>query len=247
MTKFFWVLMLSLNAGVLSAMNRPAEKRGNVEAQFVSRLRETFGERMGLPADSFDVRAENLFFFPAIAPEALAQAEVLEVMGLGTAGAQRVDGLFTMSVSLRYADRSVREHQVSGLLHVTGPVWVAKDVLNRGRMVDAQSIALIRMPWAQLASGVALTRKEDLVGRSLRKLVGRGTPLLTGFLEAPASVKLGDVVELTVQSGPGVMIRSRAVAKQTGRVGEFIRVEQSDTRKPLQALITGDKSVEVQL
>jgi flagella basal body P-ring formation protein FlgA len=230
-----------------ASVRAATQPTASVEAQFVSRLKQTFAAKMVLPAESFDVRAENLTFFPAVSPEAFSGAEILDVMGLGTAGASRVDGLFTMSLTLKYLDQSVREHQVSGLMHVTGPVWVSKGILNRGRILAASDIELVRLPWSQLATGVALTRKEDLVGRSVRKYLASGTPLFGSFLETAASVNMGDTVELTVQSGPGVMIRSRAVAKQSGRVGEFIRVEQSDTRKPLQALVTGDKSVEVQL
>jgi flagella basal body P-ring formation protein FlgA len=237
------VVMVVGSASVAAATQATA----SVETQFVSRLKQTFAAKMEMPVESFDVRAENLSFFPVVPQEALPGAEILDVMGLGTAGASRIDGLFAMSVTLKYPDHSVREHQISGLLHVTGPVWVSKEILNRGRVLTANDVELIRLPWSQLATGVALTRKDELVGRAVRKYLARGTPLFASFLETAASVNMGDTVELTVQSGPGVMIRSRAVAKQSGRVGEFIRVEQSDTRKPLQALVTGEKSVEVQL
>lgn len=218
-----------------------------IEAQFVARLKEAFSHKMDLPQDSFEVRAEKLVFFPAVASDTLAKSEILDVMGLGTSGAQRIDGLFTMSVTLRAPDKSVREHQVSGLLTVVGPVWVTTGVINRGHVISASDLQIVRLPWSQLATGVALTRKEALLGRASRNLLNSGTPLFGSFLETAPSVQTGDTVELTVQSGPGVLIRSRAVAKQDGRVGDFIRVEQSDTRKPLQALVTGDKSVEVQL
>jgi flagella basal body P-ring formation protein FlgA len=237
------VLMVAGSTGVRAA----TQSTTSVEAQFVSRLKQAFATKMEMPAESFDVRTENLTFFPAVSPETLSGAEILDVMGLGTAGASRIDGLFAMSVTIKYPDHSVREHQISGLMHVTGPVWVSKEILNRGRVLTANDIELIRLPWSQLATGVALTRKDDLVGRAVRKYLARGTPLFGTVLETAASVNMGDTVELTVQSGPGVMIRSRAVAKQSGRVGEFIRVEQSDTRKPLQALVTGEKSVEVNL
>ena len=219
----------------------------SIETQFVVHLKKSFAEKMEIPADSFEVRAENLQFFPAIAPDLLTRVQIQDVMGLGTAGANRVDGLFTLSLSLKYPDSSVREHQISGLLNVVGPVWVSKRVLNRGEVIQSSDLTLVRLPWSQLATGVALTRQDELVGRSLRKLLNVGTPMLGAFLETTPSVKTGDLVEHTVQSGPGVLIRSRAIAKQAGRLGEFIRVEQSDTRKPLQALVTGDKMVEVQL
>lgn len=248
MSKFFVVLMSSLLSllCVDARASVPAPST-SLESQFVARLKKSFSEKMDLPPEAFEVRAENLQFFPAIAPEFAARVEILDVMGLGTAGANRIDGLFTLSLSLKYPDASVHEHQISGLMSVVGPVWVSKRILNRGEIVQASDLSMIRLPWSQLATGVALTRQDELVGRSVRKLLNVGTPMLGAFLEAAPSVKTGDLVELTVQSGPGVLIRSRAIAKQTGRVGEYIRVEQSDTRKPLQAIVTGEKSVEVQL
>jgi len=244
------MLMLLSQGARATALNvepEVASGASGIEAQFVSRLKETFSQRMDIPADSFDVRAEKLVFFPAVTPDVLAKSEILDVMGIGTSGAQRIDGLFTLSVTLRGPDKSVREHQVSGLLSVVGPVWVTTSIINRGHVIAPSDLQIIRLPWSQLATGVALTRKDALLGRASRNLLSSGTPLFGSFLETAPSVQTGDTVELTVQSGPGVLIRSRAVAKQAGRVGDFIRVEQSDTRKPLQALVTGEKSVEVQL
>jgi len=240
-----FLLMLCFSGTGARASNRTESP--SLEGQFVARLRTSFAERMDLPADIFDVRAENLVFFPPLPLGLARQPELLDVMGIGSAGASRIDGLFTMSVTLKYPDGTVREHQVSGLMQVSGPVWVAKQTLNRGHVLAADDLAMQRLPWSQLATGVALTRKDELVGRASRSLIQVGAPLYAAVLEIAPSVKTGDLVELTVQSGPGVMIRSRAVARQTGRVGDFIRVEQSDTRKPLQALVTGDKTVEVQL
>jgi flagella basal body P-ring formation protein FlgA len=222
------------------------EGESSLEEQFSQKLKHYFADRMNLSANDFEVHVTNLIIYPEPA-QGRAGLRLVEIMGLGASGSQRFDGLFTVSSTLQNANQQISEHQISGMMSVVGPVWVSAGILNRGKIVKESDLALIRLPWRNLASGVALSNKNEIVGRSVKRFVGRGEALFADLLEEAASVNVGDLVELTVQSGPGVMIRSRAVAKQKGRVGDYIRVEQADTRKPLRGLVTGNKEVEVRL
>lgn len=218
----------------------------SLEKQFSQKLQQHFADRMNLSPSDFEVNVNNLIIYPEPA-QGRSGLRLVEIMGLGSNGSQRFDGLFAVSSTLQNANQQISEHQISGIMSVVGPVWVSAAILNRGKIVGESDLALTRLPWRNLASGVALSSKNEMVGRSVKRFVGRGAPLFADLLEEVASVNPGDLVELTVQSGPGVMIRSRAVAKQKGRVGDYIRVEQADTRKPLQVLVTGNKEVEVRL
>lgn len=255
--KFNWMIVLGMVVlyGIFGICSFSAEAaKGDarassgqsLEEQFEDKLQHYFSDRMNVSASEFEVNVANLVIYPEI-NEGRDGAKLIEIMGLGSSGSQRFDGLFTVSSTMQNIRNQISEHQISGIMSVTGPVWVSSAILNRGKVIDDSDLALIRLPWKNLATGVALTSKNDMVGRSVKRFIGRGASISNDLLEESPSVKAGDIVELTVQSGPGVMIRSRAVAKQKGRVGDYIKVEQSDTRKLLQALVTGEKQVEVQL
>lgn len=218
----------------------------SLEKQLENKFKEHFSTKMELSPEDFDLRVENIVLYPNI-EESLNSMRLIELMGFGALGSQRMDGLFTLSATFQSSAGKITEHQISGLIHVSGPVWVSANNLNRGKIIVETDLALVKMPWKTLASGIAMTSRKDMLGHSVTRFVNRGSPMSMESLEPASSVKVGDLVELTVQSGPGVLIRSRAIARQKGRIGEFIRVEQEDTRKSLQVVVTGDKQVGVQL
>ncbi len=220
-------------------------KSSSLEAEFSAQLKEQLSQRMNLQSDLFDVEVSNLMIVPPVSNN--SKIELLEIFALGSSGSSRVDGLLSIPANIRIDSKSIEEVTLSGVVKVTGPVWVASAALVRDQVVSEESITLTKMPWSRLPSNAFLTSQSDLVGRALRRSVSRGGILYSGILKGRSAVKIGASVVLTVQSGPGVMIRSRAFAKEAGSVGDFIKVEQPETKKILQAVITGPNKVEVQL
>jgi flagella basal body P-ring formation protein FlgA len=108
-------------------------------------------------------------------------------------------------------------------------------------------LQLARLSRRSLPTGAALRTPADLTARRGRQTKNAGVALHLGQLDEAPAVKAGDVVEITVISGNGVLIRTRAVARAGGRIGDVIRVEQSDTQKTLSAVISGLRKAEVRL
>jgi flagella basal body P-ring formation protein FlgA len=210
---------------------------------FETSFRAQLSHMLGQPSDLVTVNLELSRVEPTPAFE---KADSVQVLGIGSTGSSRLDGLVSLPVVV-VADGRSHDLLVSGVLSVTGPVVTARAALVRGQVVGEGDLVMSRLPWRLLPSGAAGTSISSIVGRRVRNFVAAGTPVYGALVDEPFAVKSGDVVELTVLSGPGVMIRSRALARQEGRMGDMVRIEQQDTKKALRGVITGDKKVEVRL
>ena len=211
--------------------------------KLVAAIRQQLALRMKRDASEFEVKIENLSTTPALVAPVTGS---IQVLGMGSTGSQRLDGLMSLNLSVVTAV-GPQELQVQGVLKVTGPVVVAKQILPRSHRIVESDLEVMRLPWRILASGVHATSVDEIVGQTTNVLISAGAAVHPTLLEDPLDVQSGDLVELLIQSGPGVIIRSRGVAKQEGRIGDTIRIEQPDTKKKLSAVIRGPKSVEVSL
>jgi len=103
------------------------------------------------------------------------------------------------------------------------------------------------LPWSRLPNGAAATGLNQILGQRVTQGITGGDVIYGGVLDAPLDVRSGDLVELTVLSGPGVIIRSRGKAQQEGRKGDLVRILQPDTKKSLTGVIVGERAVEIRL
>jgi len=192
----------------------------------------------------FKVQLENIKIYPEV-PDNISSYR-MHVLGLGAEGARRLDGLMSFTVIAEKKD-DLKEFRIHANLKIIGPVAVAKTAMSRGYIVAESDVIWKMMSWSKLATGAVGNPIESIVGRRVKSFIQEGTPLYFGNLHEAPAVSNGDLVELTVYSGPGVIIRSRGVARQGGRIGDVIRVEQVDTKKAVSGQISGTKLVEVRL
>jgi len=217
-----------------------AETSQSVQEAFVNNVREQLSIAMNAPAKDFQITVDSFKMNPEVE---VKNVKSVQVLGLGT---KRIDGLFSYPIIVQTENIS-QEFHVTGILKVIGPVHVARRSLIRGETVAETDLNLITLPWSQLPTGAAAIPARVLLGQRVKAHVQSGDPVYPLLLDEPFAVHNGDMVELTLLSGPGVMIRSRAVAKQEGRIGDTIRLEQPDTKKAISGQIVGTKSVEVRL
>lgn len=220
----------------------PAQIAGLREG-FEASLRAQLAHSLGQPESQIAVSMEIAHIEPALA---ISKVDSVQVLGLGATGSTRLDGLVSLAVVAQSGGRAY-DLTLSGVLSVTGPVVTARIPMTHGHVIHESDLVVTRLPWRVLPNGAAGTSMAAVVGQRLRNFVAAGAPVYGELVDEPLAVKSGDMVEITVLSGPGVMIRSRAFARQEGRLGDFVRLEQPDTKKTLRGVVTGDKKVEVRL
>jgi flagella basal body P-ring formation protein FlgA len=232
------------NAAPAPILTVPAPGMKWLSDQVEKNIQEQIALEMKVPITSLQVEIENLTSYPEVGELENSQVRVL---GLGTTGSRRLDGLFTLNALIDRPNAQSQEVQLSGIMKVVGPVYVARKNINRGELVSEDALNSVQMPWRVLPTGAGGVPVSDLVGRTSKVMISAGSPVYPDILEQAMAIRSGDLVELTVLSGPGVMIRSRAIARQEGRMGDTIKIEQPDTKKLLIGTVVGQKAVEVQL
>jgi flagella basal body P-ring formation protein FlgA len=84
----------------------------------------------------------------------------------------------------------------------------------------------------------------QVVGLTLARPLGAGEPLTAHAIKVPPAVRSGDRVVIRSTYG-GVEARATGTALQTGRVGDVIRLVNTDTKRPLRGRIVKSGEVEV--
>lgn len=110
-------------------------------------------------------------------------------------------------------------------------------------VIDAHAVVAQDGPVGRIVFG-ALPAYDDLAGRRLRRAVPADTVLTMTAIAPTAMVRSGrDVV--TVARVDGLEVRGRAVAVQSGDLGDVVLVVNPDSRKRLRGRVVGPATVEV--
>ncbi len=216
------------------------------EKALASNVIEQLSTQMKVDAKEFSITFESLKVRPS-----LPQMENynLQVMGLGSIGSRRSDGLVSLSVLIEGIDGQQKPTEVivTGVMKVVGPVVISQRTIQKGEALSESSVSYKKMMWSSLPTSTLAVNISSLLGKSARVQLIPGQAIAPEMVEEPAFVNNGDAIDLTVFSGPGVIIRSRGVARQSGKMGEPVKVEFPETKKTLTGMVAGKKSVEVRL
>lgn len=208
-------------------------------------IREQISQRTMRPLSDFNVSIEQMNLLPA-SKAGETNVEVLSILGLGSQGSQRMDGLFVVDAVIK-SNFGIQDKKITGILKVVGPAVIARKIINSGNMIQDNDLEELRMPWKNFPAGATFTPINQIVGRRAKVFIPAGGFVHSIIVEEQEAVRAGDWINLTLLSSGGVMIRSKAISRQPGSIGDAIRVENPDTKKILTGVIVGNQEVEVQL
>lgn len=149
----------------------------------------------------------------------------------------------TPAATLRFRDAGGRERSLGVRLTWTQNVLVMARSVPRDRPLAAADLTTRSMRIAR--PGVYATQASEVVGRSSRKPLQQGTPVLLELLSEPAVAKRGGAVLIVVRQG-GLTATAKGVLLDDGAVGAVVRVRRSDNKKVvLRARVLDGDTVEV--
>ena len=93
-------------------------------------------------------------------------------------------------------------------------------------------------------SGNLATEPGQIIGMQTRRSIPTGKPILVSYLAAPLQVERGEQVQVFARTA-GISVRTFAVAKQEGALGDLIQVETLDKKDRFMARVTGRRELEV--
>jgi len=114
--------------------------------------------------------------------------------------------------------------------------------VERGEVLQASDLTVVRRPKAE--SAAALTDGKAAIGLAARHALRPGQPLAATDLMKPEIVARNDSVTIVYQV-PGITLTLRGVAKDAGALGDTISVTNTESKRVMQAVVTGPGRVMV--
>jgi flagella basal body P-ring formation protein FlgA len=90
-----------------------------------------------------------------------------------------------------------------------------------------------------------VSKKEELLGRILIHPVRQGEPIQLSFLRQENLVEKGQLVQAQFKS-ENFLVTSTAVAEQNGRLGDLIKIKNSESQRTVSGVVLDKGLVEVQ-
>ena len=122
---------------------------------------------------------------------------------------------------------------------------VARQLLQRGTVLKPEMLQEVDAPApvnGQVDSS-QLTSVKDADMAELVRDMPAGAPLKTHDIRRAVLVNMGQQVMLTVGNAPDVQIRVRAEALQDGRMGEQVKLKNTESGKSISGVVTGPNAV----
>ena len=152
-------------------------------------------------------------------------------------------GRIAVTVSLFAGDRLVRRAIVSPYVLLSEEVVVASRDLRRGEVLAPKDLEVAKRDQARLGRGV-FASVDDLLGLRLKRSVRQGGVILEAATEEVPIVERGDRVVVVLESG-AMKLQSIGFAKETGIIGQWIRVQNMESKRELSGRLDGAGRVHV--
>lgn len=133
-----------------------------------------------------------------------------------------------------------RAHYSGTAIETIDAVTVTHPV-ERGEILHASDLAVVRRPKSE--AGLS-TSADAVTGMAARHSLHPGQPLAAADLTKPEIVQRNDTV-MIVYEAPGVTLTLRGQAKDAGALGDTIGVINIDSKRLVQATVSGPDQVTV--
>jgi flagellar basal body P-ring formation protein FlgA len=123
----------------------------------------------------------------------------------------------------------------------TIPAVAVDRTVEHGELLKDSDLTILRRPKTE---GGAVASIADVVGMAARHQLRPGQPLHAADLMKPEIVQRNDTVTLVYQV-PGIVLTLRGQAQEAGALGDSISVLNADSKRVVQAVVTGPGQVAV--
>ncbi len=156
---------------------------------------------------------------------------------------RNIKGRVTVTVRPEVDGEKASPIYLSGWVDLFDQVVTAQRDIPRGGTIKKEDIGLSKQNLSKSPPGL-LTVPEKVEGTVARSRIEKGSYIRdTMVAEAPV-VRKGDVVKIVASSG-GLTVVAQGVAREDGRMGEQVMVENVRSNKNVPARVVGPGSVEV--
>jgi len=123
------------------------------------------------------------------------------------------------------------------------PVVVARLPIRRGEIITEDKLRLMRK-YIRNSFNDFFTRKRDILGKRAKTNIGVGEIIYRDMVEVPPVIRRGERITIVAESDT-LKITAPGIAKQDGRIGEIIRVQNLLSKKIITGSVLNDHTVKV--
>jgi flagellar basal body P-ring formation protein FlgA len=131
----------------------------------------------------------------------------------------------------------------TGSLSETFEAAVPARTLAAGHVITAADLTLVRRPKAEFAANM-ITSTTQAAGLAARRALRAGQILREGDLQRPELIARNETITITFEV-PGILLTMRGQAQEAGALGDFISVLNVQSKRTIQATVTGPGRVSV--
>lgn len=150
---------------------------------------------------------------------------------------------FDLTFEIADGGAARRGWRYTGTAMETVEIASVSRALARGDVVKISDVTIERRPKSEL-TGDPVALASDVVGLAARRPVRLGAALRTADLMKPELVQRNETVTLLYQV-PGIVVTLRGKALDSGAEGDTVSVQNTDTKRTVQGIVTGPGRVTV--
>jgi flagella basal body P-ring formation protein FlgA len=151
------------------------------------------------------------------------------------------NGRIAAYVSVPDADANAERVHIGGRVFRLIDVPVLTRNVAPGEAIAAGDIQTVSLRAERLNQNY-VGNVSDLIGRTPKRSIRPGEPVRPSDIQVPLVVHRNDLVTVTLQSAT-IMLTAQATALEDGAVGQAIRVNNTRSKKTLDATVTGPGNV----
>ncbi|WND01677.1 flagellar basal body P-ring formation chaperone FlgA [Temperatibacter marinus] len=156
---------------------------------------------------------------------------------------QRRDN-FSLTLLIPEGENAFKQKRVNGRVDVMTKIPVLSAALLKGEVIRQEDIT-----WKEVKNNSIRDRyiisDRELIGMSPVRTLRPNQPIQTSSIQRPQIIKKGDLISVTLKTGP-LTISMTAKAMEDGARGETIIIQNTRSKKTFEAIVHGVNSVRVQ-
>ena len=215
------------------------ERAGRIvhKAEIVARLAEALRAE-GMRGES-EIELSTRHLEVAVALDAPAAIEIRDLQF------DRQTGRFSALVVVGGSDPSAQRLALNGRAHETTPVPVLRRMMGSGEIIRKDDIEMIRIREDRAGRDIVID-PQRLVGMTPRGRLRAGEPIRDAEIRAPIVVSRNSTVTIVLQTG-NMTLTAQGRATEDGAKGDSIRVVNLQSKKTIEAVVSGNDLVTIQL
>jgi flagella basal body P-ring formation protein FlgA len=133
--------------------------------------------------------------------------------------------------------------KVSGRAQAVEAIPVLKSRIAAGHVIARNDVEWLQVPANRYGAGY-VDRFDELIGQTPRRALAAGMPIRTADIGKPEAIAKNSLVTMVAQ-GPGLTITTTGRAMESGSIGDVVQVMNLQSKRAIQATVTGMNLVQV--